>query len=118
MPATKRFYDAALGAIGIAEGREIGGGLGYDIGGVPLMFKNPIDGRPASQGNGSTLGFRAPDEVSVRKFHSAGLACGGADAGAPAPGDTVPGSYAAYLRDPAGNKICAWCMLGSQAKAG
>ena len=78
------------------------------------MFKHPIDGQPASHGNGATIGFRAPDETAVRNFHASGLAAGGMDAGAPAPGDMVPGSYAAYLRDPAGNKIVAWCRLASE----
>ena len=38
------------------------------------------------------------------------VAAGGTDEGAPGPRDAIPGSYAAYLRDPTGNKLVAWCM--------
>jgi hypothetical protein len=41
----------------------------------------------------------------VRSFHAAGLASGGADAGAPGLRSYHPGYFAAFLRDPDGNKI-------------
>ena len=60
----------------------------------------------ARAGNGIMVAFAAPDEISVRAAHKAGLAAGGSDEGAP--GSRPEGStwYGAYLRDPAGNKIC------------
>ena len=45
---------------------------------------------------------------SVDAFHAAGLAAGGTDEGAAGPRSHLPGAYAAYLRDPAGNKVCAY----------
>jgi hypothetical protein len=49
----------------------------------------------------------------VDAFHAAGIQAGGSDDGAPGPRPAMPGSYAAYLRDPTGNKIVAWCMKGA-----
>ena len=101
----KAFYDAALGALGI-EGREMGGGIGYGaFGQGMLMIAPPMEGR-ATHANGGTLGFQAGTHDAVDKFHEAGLANGGSDEGKPGVrGDY--GIYAAYLRDPDGNKLCA-----------
>jgi catechol 2,3-dioxygenase-like lactoylglutathione lyase family enzyme len=69
----------------------------------------PIDGEPASHGNGSTLGFAIESEEQGLAWHAAGLANGGVACEDP-PGVRDGGVmklYLAYLRDPAGNKICA-----------
>jgi predicted lactoylglutathione lyase len=50
----------------------------------------------------------AASHADVDAFHAAGLAAGGADAGAPGPRGHLPDAYAAYLRDPDGNKVCAY----------
>jgi hypothetical protein len=44
----------------------------------------------------------------VDAFHAAGLAAGGKCEGPPGPRGHLPGAYAAYLRDPGGNKVCAY----------
>ena len=102
---SKAFYDAALGALGIA-GQAQGGGFGYGaFGKGMLMIGTPREGQ-ATHANGGTIGFQAGTPEAVDKFHDAGLANGGSDEGAPGErGDY--GIYAAYLRDPDGNKICA-----------
>lgn len=74
------------------------------------MVTKPIDGNPACYGNGITIGLSAPDVASVYAFYSTGIAAGGSDAGAPGPREAIPNSYAAYLRDPTGNKLVAWCV--------
>ncbi len=48
---------------------------------------------------------------TVHKFHEAGLANGGFDEGKPGPRSFSPNAYAAYLRDPDGNKITAICFV-------
>jgi predicted lactoylglutathione lyase len=55
----------------------------------------------------------AANPQSVDNFHSAGIAAGGKSEGAPGPRDAIPKSYAAYLRDPTGNKLVAWCVKQS-----
>ena len=70
----------------------------------------PVDGGAAMPGNGVTVGFKAPDRAAVDAFHAGGLAAGGENAGAPGARGAVAHAYGAYLLDPDGNKICAYCF--------
>jgi len=72
-----------------------------------FIIAKPGNGDAASS-NGGTIGFAAASTADVDAFHAAGLANGGSDEGAPGPRSHLPGAYAAYLRDPAGNKICSY----------
>lgn len=101
---SRRFYDAALGALGIAPGRETFGTLTYSDGADRFAVATPREG-DAAPGNGGTIGFKAASSEAVDRFHAAGLAHGGVDEGGP--GLRHGAYYAAYLRDPDGNKICA-----------
>lgn len=66
----------------------------------------PFDGNGASAGNGSMVAFAAPSATAVDAAHRAGLASWGSDEGAPGPRERYgDGYYAAYLRDPDGNKV-------------
>jgi catechol 2,3-dioxygenase-like lactoylglutathione lyase family enzyme len=77
-----RFYDAALAPLGIRRlGAFLDQGLAYGTRAAELLVLRPLDGTVASPGNGTTLGFKAPDRVSVDAFHAAGLATGGHDEG-------------------------------------
>jgi catechol 2,3-dioxygenase-like lactoylglutathione lyase family enzyme len=108
--ASKRFYDAALGALGIRPGRlDEKGRAFYNTPTGVFMLSPPIDGKPASCGNGSTIGFAANSPQEADAWHAAGLAAGGTAIEDP-PGvreGKLGKLYLAYLRDPAGNKICA-----------
>ena len=73
----------------------------------------PIDGNPASHGNGSTVGFSVTGPEQGDAWHAAGVANGGVsceDAPGVRHGD-MGSLYLAYLRDPSGNKICALCRM-------
>ena len=109
----KAFYDSALGALGVAPGNEFRlGTIFYSHEGGAFGVGRPSDGEPACHANGGTIGFKAATREEVDAFHAAGLAHGGSDAGAPGKRPNVPGNtYAAYLRDPWGNKICASAQL-------
>lgn len=107
---SKKFYDAALGALGHKPGSidAMGRCFYFTETGVFALSK-PIDGNPACHGNGSTIGFSASSTELVDAWHAAGVASGGTSCENP-PGlrDGVAGKlYLAYLRDPAGNKVCA-----------
>ena len=68
----------------------------------------PIDGNPATHGNGSTIGFAAATTEAADAWHAAGLANGGTYCEEP-PGvreGDMGALYLAYLRDPSGNKLC------------
>jgi catechol 2,3-dioxygenase-like lactoylglutathione lyase family enzyme len=108
--AAKAFYDAALGALGARPGMvDPKGRVMYLHGGSIFIVTKPIDGNAASCANGGTIGFAAASPEEADAFHAAGLAHGGTAIEDP-PGvrsGTGMNLYLAYLRDPAGNKICA-----------
>ncbi|MFK7893345.1 MAG: VOC family protein [Granulosicoccus sp.] len=108
LDASCKFYDAALGALGIKNLGPFGDTIvlyGKDKPAL-LVLKPGAGGSPSS--NGVTIGFAAATPAEVDAFHAAGLAAGGSDEGAAGPRDHLPGAYAGYLRDPAGNKVCAY----------
>lgn len=111
--ASREFYDAVFGALGIAPGRIDAFGRAVYLSAQGLfVVSRPIDGKAASFANGGTIGFAASSPASVDAWHVAGLAHNGKQCEDP-PGwrESEFGKlYAAYLRDPAGNKICALHM--------
>lgn len=109
--ASRKFYDATLGALGIKNLGPFGpNAFLYGIDAPEFVVTKPANGQAACHANGGTLGFAAPTRAAVHAFHAAGLANGGTDEGAPGPRTFTPTAYAAYLRDPCGNKICAYCF--------
>ena len=106
---SKTFYDATFKAMGGREGMvDPKGRLMYIHNGGVFMVTRPIDGEPATHGNGCTVGFAmSPEQADV--WHAAGVANGGTAIEDP-PGVREGGGmkmYLAYLRDPDGNKLCA-----------
>ena len=113
--ASKKFYDALLGSLGYGEGV-------YDDKGRVFWFTDtgifaitaPIDGQPATCGNGTTIGFACNSPEQVDAWHKAGVEAGGV------PIEDPPGTregpmnlYLAYLRDPSDNKLCGLHRLES-----
>lgn len=109
LAASQKFYDAVLEPLGIAN-----------LGGVPdkmifygetapqIIVIKPINGEPATYGNGVTIGLKAPTRAAVEAFHAAGCANGGHCDGKPGNRENgPPGNYVAYVRDPIGNKLVA-----------
>jgi catechol 2,3-dioxygenase-like lactoylglutathione lyase family enzyme len=110
------FYDAVLAAIGFARlPKPPEKPLAYEKDGqMPTIYiYTPADGRPATWGNGTHIALIADTREQVHRFHAQALAHGGADAGAPGPRPGYgPNYYAAYVRDPDGNKLQAVCYAG------
>ena len=109
LEASKNFYDALLGTLGIAPGVANGKRYFYRSPTGTFGITTPINGEPACHGNGSTIGFNVQSPEQGDAFHAAGLANGGTSGEEP-PGfrdGAVGRLYLAYLRDPDGNKICA-----------
>jgi catechol 2,3-dioxygenase-like lactoylglutathione lyase family enzyme len=110
--AAKKFYDATLGALGVPPGEiDVQGRLVYMHNGGRFVVRRPLDGEPAHGANGATLGFLAGSPAEVDAWHAAGVANGGTAIENP-PGERHPPDgrilYLAYLRDPAGNKLCGF----------
>ena len=107
---SKRFHDAVLGALGIEVGvLDPRGRCFHRTPTGVFALTPPIDGQPATHGNGSTIGFAAASPEAADAWHAAGVANGGVACEEP-PGvrEGAAGKlYLAYLHDPSGNKICA-----------
>ncbi|WP_340117082.1 VOC family protein [Pelagibius sp. 7325] len=104
------FYDAVLPLLGYARQPGDPAELAYaHRSGLPwIVVARPNDGRPAEPGNGYHLAFHASDEKTVQAFHKAALAAGGRDEGGPGlRPHYAEDYYAAYVRDPDGNKLQA-----------
>ena len=111
---SKHFYDALFGK---EAKRDEKGRLSYGRRGTVFMVTPPIDGAPATNGNGSTIGFIFDSPEEVDAWHAAGVAAGGKSIEDP-PGirqGSFGALYLAYLRDPDGNKLCALHRLAEDA---
>jgi catechol 2,3-dioxygenase-like lactoylglutathione lyase family enzyme len=98
LEASKRFYRAVTGALGLPAPRE---GQGFFS--IDELFVSPADpGSPVSRVH---LAFQAKDQAMVQAFYQAGLAAGGQDNGPPGERAYHPGYYGAFLLDPDGNNI-------------
>lgn len=114
---SKEFYDATFAAMGGKPGRKDDKGrLMYVHNGSLFLVTPPIDGEPATHGNGSTIGFAmTPEQADA--WHEAGVAHGGSAIEDP-PGvrrGSGMSLYLAYLRDPDGNKLCALHRMPAEA---
>jgi len=110
-----RFYQAVLGAVGyeklVVRPRTIGFGKAY-----PEFWLNlraimaPVNGDC-----GTHVGLRVRTIELVDAFHAAALAAGGSSDGAPGlRPQHGEGYYAAFVRDPDGNRIEAVTFLKAQ----
>src|SRR5438552_3562956 len=94
---SKKFYDALFVAIGGKPGAEDAKGrLIYAHNGALLLVSKPINGKPASDANGGTIGFTMSDPKQADAWHKAGVANGGEAIEDP-PGVRQGGAGALYL---------------------
>lgn len=107
LDASKKFYDAVLGALGHGPAVQDPKGRYFYVTETGILaLTTPIDGNAATYANGGTIGFAANNREAVDAWHAAGIANGGAVCEDP-PGMRDNGMYVAYLRDPSGHKLCA-----------
>jgi hypothetical protein len=119
--ASGRFYDAVFAPLGSERKLTSGGWIGYggnDAKGEGFMACHsaicpPHDGNPARPGNGIMVAYLAPSLEAVKAAYDGGMKNGGSDEGAPGfrPPEAANGFFAAYLRDPTGNKLCIFCVV-------
>lgn len=116
MARARAFYDALLGTLGATRLMEfpddMGGftlwGVGWDKPGIAVT--NPHNKQPAVAGNGNMAAIVVDERAKVDALYAKALALGGTDEGGPGlRGDEGPSAfYAAYFRDPDGNKLCVF----------
>lgn len=110
---SKSFYDAVLGVLGAGAPIEHVNDTGhtrlfYIHNGSNFSVSEPIDGKPASGANGSTIAFVCESPEQIREFHDTAVANGGTSVEDP-PGPregTMGVMHLCYFLDPDGHKIC------------
>lgn len=108
------FYGPVMSALGLIRRDRDEKGVrrwaywGPHGGGRPFFIvMAPLDGRPASFGNGSMVALAAASRTKVDEAFHVAIEAGGSDEGAPgARPQYHPRFYGAYVRDPDGNKLC------------
>lgn len=111
LPKATAFYDAVLAEVGAKRFRALGdrGHMYTGRNGGLFVVCKPIDGKPATSGNGAMISFAAASRAEVDAAYAKALSLGAQDEGAP--GERAPTFYGAYVRDLDGNKIC-FCIMG------
>lgn len=106
------FYDAIAKELGTGRMMEFPTGIAWGTpgGSAGVALMKPYDGNAATVGNGVMVAFEAKDKEQVHRLYDIALSLGGTCEGPPGPrGDSF---YAAYFRDPDGNKLNAFLMTG------
>lgn len=99
--ASRSFYAAALGAVGLSITAERMTADGDRWFSADELFVSD-DGEPTS---GLHLAFQTRDRETVDRFYEAALAAGGRDNGKPGERAYHPGYYGAYVLDPDGTNV-------------
>ena len=100
------FYESVLATLGYATLETRATTVGFGKTYPDLWINHRPDMQPAAPDSGAHLCLRASSREMVDAFHAAALSSGGESDGAPA---LLPqhgeGYYAAFIRDPDGNRI-------------
>ena len=114
LQAATRFYEAVLGALGMARLETRAATVGFGKTYPEFWINLRADVAPPAVTNGAHVCFRTRGSEAVDAFHAAALAAGGVSDGAPAlrpqHGD---GYYAAFIRDADGNRIEAVAFVAA-----
>lgn len=104
------FYDALMGTIGFSriwdDGKLIIWGASMEEAAVGVT--TPFDDQAATIGNGVMVAMQAANEDEVKAFYAKAMELGATDEGPP--GQRIDNFYAAYFRDPDGNKLNTFCF--------
>ncbi|MDP2242598.1 VOC family protein [Pseudomonas sp.] len=100
------FYDQVLPTLGCKRILAHPGAVAYGREYPEFWVQAPIDGQPAGVGNGTHVGFSAPDKAAVHAFYHAALDAGATSEGEPGPRDEYGEPYyGCFVRDLDGHKI-------------
>jgi catechol 2,3-dioxygenase-like lactoylglutathione lyase family enzyme len=113
MVAAERFYDAVMGALGVAKVGSRADWIGYgeraDASHPDRIYIAIRQGAVPQAPYPLHWCFKAGSRTEVDAFWTAGRAAGGSDDGPPGLRHYHASYYAAFLRDPDGNRIEAVC---------
>lgn len=103
MDASRSFYDSLFARSGLqsmAPSDRMTYWLGEDF---AFATATPFDAKPATNGNGTMVGFCVGTPEDVKNMHARALELGGTCEGTP---NQRGPKYSAYVRDLDGNKLC------------
>jgi catechol 2,3-dioxygenase-like lactoylglutathione lyase family enzyme len=110
LKAARKFYGAALGAIGMKINMDVGEAFGIGSRTEKIFWLE----RDRRAGGGNHVALRVDHPEEVDAFHAAALAAGGKDHGKPGPRPNYgPHYYAAFVKDREGNNIEVVCYARS-----
>ena len=110
----RAFYDPVMEALGLRLTFESEEAVGYGAGITAFSLNLPANGAEASPGNGVHVAFEVENRAAVDAFHRVAMAQGGTSDGAPGLRPEYDANYyAAFVRDPDGNKIEALTFMAA-----
>jgi catechol 2,3-dioxygenase-like lactoylglutathione lyase family enzyme len=114
LKAGERFYTALLATLGMTKLREWpDAAIGYGKKYPEFWINRRADMPRVAADSGVHICLRASSAEAVDAFHAAALAAGGTSDGAPGlRGQYHENYYAAFIRDPDGNRIEAVTFVG------
>ncbi len=105
VPRARAFYTPLMKLIGFRILKASAKSVHYGASDILFSLETPVDGKPASPGNGVHSAFQAPDRETVRRFHAAAIAAGGTDEGSPGIRANYNANYyGTFVRDPDGTR--------------
>lgn len=114
LEVSKAFFATVLAPLGMVKLAEREGRVGFGKRYPELWLNHRPHMAVVADDTGSHLCLRAPSEDGVRQFHAAALASGGRDDGPPSVRQATMTTYfAAFIRDPDGNRIEAAVFPGA-----
>lgn len=110
----RAFYDPVMNALGLRRTLDVEEAVGYGAGITVFSLNMPDDGEQATVGNGTHVAFEVENRAAVDAFHQVALEHGGTSNGQPGLRPEYDAHYyAAFVRDPDGNKIEALTFAAS-----
>ena len=102
----RAFYDSVFSELGLRLLKSSERSADYGVSNILFSIETPLNGEPATSGNGAHIAFVAGTRKMVDSFYQAALTNGGTDAGAPGLRPEYDAHYyGAFVFDPDGNKI-------------
>jgi len=112
----RAFYEPLMFLIGFRILKSSDKAVHFGSSDIVFSLETPINGLPATPGNGVHIAFQAPDRQTVRRFHETAMANGATDEGAPGIRENYNANYyGTFVRDPDGNKIEAVTFTAREA---
>lgn len=105
LPQSGEYFDKLFAPLGAKRILELPHGIfwGTSMANPFIGLLKPANGQPSTMGNGTMVALTAKDRAQVDAFYehakTLGCTCEGA------PGERMPGFYAAYFRTPDGHKM-------------